>query len=454
MKKSLLRALILLALCVFFVPQQTQAVTLKSRKSKVYIRKNQIKSFRVKGISKKIKWHSKNKHVARITKRGNIQALHAGKATIYGKAKGRTYKCKVVVVNISKTKAFMKKGSKKKLKVFHGGDKVTWRSTNASVATVKNGKVRAVGSGVCTIVARARGYKFKCKVYVPAVVFPTGKLTMANKLYKPPVPEEEPEETTEETIEEVANTVFANAAATGGKKVGKIKTKYFRKHPRFSSSKPSVAKVLSDGTVIALKAGSTTITVSANGLKYSQRISISSQPVDIFLKHLNRYNRYVKAHGRYFKRYDTPEDTFADAKEKVSQKKTAKINCRAPETWAFYDMGFIPSKIYAKNGSFRGTFKGTMKLYLTRLKSDPAIGLTYREAINNGYLKPGDICCFKNRTHTFTYSGVGYCFFDAGSLAQMSGYTNVGCRPDYSKITYYSDRKISEILRWNSYIGK
>ena len=121
MKKSLLRALILLALCVFFVPQQTQAVTLKSRKSKVYIRKNQIKSFRVKGISKKIKWHSKNKHVARITKRGNIQALHAGKATIYGKAKGRTYKCKVVVVNISKTKKKKKKGSKKKLKVFHGG---------------------------------------------------------------------------------------------------------------------------------------------------------------------------------------------------------------------------------------------------------------------------------------------------------------------------------------------
>lgn len=440
MKKHLIRTLFLLCLCVLLVPCRPQAAkvrtaTLTKRKSKVYMRKNQLKRFRIKGCKKKIRWRTKNKTNISISRYGIVQGLKAGTAVIRGKAKGKTYKCRIVVVNISKKNAFLKTGDGKKLRVIHGGDNVKWSSTDKTVATVKNGEVKAHGTGKCTITAKARGYTFHCKVFVPSVTFPTGRITTSTTL--------------PETPAESSPTDATPASATSVKVAAKIKVENFKHMPRFYSSNPSVAEVLDDGSIIANGSGSTTITVKGDGLEFTHVLVISNSQVDRFLKYLKKYNKYVKAHGEYFKRADTPEESFADVKKLVSQGKTAKINCRAPSSWAFYDMGFRPSAVYGKNGTFKSCFKGTMKLYLTRITKGPVIGLTYRQAVDQGLLQPGDICCFKGRTHTFTYSGEGYKFYDAGSLCQRAGYSKVGCCPDYTVLKYNEDRYINEILRWN-----
>ena len=78
-------------------------------------------------------------------------------------------------VNISKKKLSLKKGKTKKLKAkavigkrkvkVHRG--VKWESSNPNVATVRNGKIKAVGKGTAKIYAYAQNGKFaKCTVTV------------------------------------------------------------------------------------------------------------------------------------------------------------------------------------------------------------------------------------------------------------------------------------------------
>lgn len=50
------------------------------------------------GVLKNVKWVSSNEKVAMVTKRGIIIALKRGKAVITGHVHGRTYTCKLKVV--------------------------------------------------------------------------------------------------------------------------------------------------------------------------------------------------------------------------------------------------------------------------------------------------------------------------------------------------------------------
>lgn len=62
----------------------------------------------------------------------------------------------------------------KKLKVNHTKAKVKWSSSNKKIAKVsKKGTVKAVKPGKCTIYAKVKGKKLKCKV---EVVFQTAIL--------------------------------------------------------------------------------------------------------------------------------------------------------------------------------------------------------------------------------------------------------------------------------------
>ena len=64
------------------------------------------------------------------------------------------------------------------------------------------------------------------------------------------------------------------------------------------------------------------------------------------------------------------------------------------------------------------------------------------------------MCTFRGRTHTFTYSGKGYKFYDGGKICEMTGYGKIGLLLDFStgkarKYNFDSQEKlISEILRW------
>jgi hypothetical protein len=171
--------------------------------------------------------------------------------------------------------------------------------------------------------------------------------------------------------------------------------------------------------------------------------------VDIYLNHLQKYSNYVKKNGEYFKRDDKPVETFQEVKKLVNKKETVYVNCRAHCCWAFHDMGITPYIVYAKEGTFRSRYKGTMTKYLKRITVGGPVGKNFKQAIDSGTLKPGDICTFENQTHTFTYSGIGYLFYDGGTVVSMQGYSNVGLLMDYSSVRYYKNKTISEVLRWN-----
>ena len=126
-----------------------------------------------------VEWKSSNPKVAKVNQTGKVTALKAGKATITCTAKdgsGVSAKCVITVQNqlvtrikLNKTKLSVKMGKTYQLKVktIKPSDafnkKVTWKSSNKKIATVdKNGKVKALKKGTCTITCTAAdGSKIK-----------------------------------------------------------------------------------------------------------------------------------------------------------------------------------------------------------------------------------------------------------------------------------------------------
>lgn len=422
MKGKMIIAFSLIVMCLSCLGLDARAVTVKSKKGVVYLKAGEKKKIKVRGYAKLPKWKSKNKNIVITPQKGYIQTLKAGKTKIYAKIKKKMVKCTVVVMEKNKPVISLKKGTSGKLKVKYGGKKVNWKSSNTKVAKVSDGTVKAKGSGTAFIKAKAHGRTFKFKVYVPEVTVSNTSLVAS-----PP----------------------AEYGITASKSTALLKVKNNRYTPSYASSNPSVASVDAAGNIIALQKGSTIISATVDGLVYHTTISVSDRPVDIYLNYVEKYSKYVKKHGKYFKRADTPDESYQAAKEKVNQNKTAYVNCRAHCTWAFYDMGLTKKGIWAKEGSFAGKYKGTMTLHLSRMTAGGPIGKNYKDAVDAGLLRPGDICAFKNQTHTFTYTGVGYEFYDGGSVLENAGYSNVGLRFDYSKKSYYKNKVISEVLRWN-----
>lgn len=135
------------------------------------------------GTAKKLTWKSNNKKVA-VVKNGKVTAKREGKATItVTTSDGKKAVCKVTVT----TKAPVKKQPTKvalnqkklTLSVCTGATlkatvtptdavkKLTWKSSNTKVATVKNGKVTAKKNGKATITVRTgNGKEAVCQVTV------------------------------------------------------------------------------------------------------------------------------------------------------------------------------------------------------------------------------------------------------------------------------------------------
>lgn len=71
----------------------------KLNHKKVTMFVGQTKKLKIKNKRKnaKVKWYSKNKSVAKVTKKGKVIAKNVGKTTIIAKVKKKKYKCRVVV---------------------------------------------------------------------------------------------------------------------------------------------------------------------------------------------------------------------------------------------------------------------------------------------------------------------------------------------------------------------
>ena len=108
-------------------------------------------------------WSSSNENVATVSE-GNVTAVGAGTATITAKSRdgGKTASCTVTVtdgtikvqsISLKSTTEILTKGSTKTIYAVYNPSNVTdkvltWSSSNTGVATVSEGVVKAVGTGV------------------------------------------------------------------------------------------------------------------------------------------------------------------------------------------------------------------------------------------------------------------------------------------------------------------
>ena len=156
-----------------------KGISIKLSKTSVSLYKGKSKQLRatVTGTNKKPSWTSSNKSVATVNSNGKITAKKRGSTTITCKIGNKKATCKVTVKNPVKTKNSLKLNKSKismyitestKIKATASGNskKVTWKSSNTKVATVKNGTVTAKKAGTVTITAICNGIKKTCRVTV------------------------------------------------------------------------------------------------------------------------------------------------------------------------------------------------------------------------------------------------------------------------------------------------
>ena len=175
---------------------------------------------------------------------------------------------------------------------------------------------------------------------------------------------------------------------------------------------------------------------------------------DTVITLLSQYNKAIKKYSALtVNEYVSGLDTFKKAETKWKHNKTVGITCVVPLRWALAEMGITRSDgkalIAAVRGSFRESYTGGVKNHLSRITEGAPIGYGTKSAIDKGLLKKGDIVCWKDATHTATYSGEGYFFYEGGGSCVKNGHYPNGIKLNYGE-NFYRNKKISEILRWKA----
>ena len=201
---------------------------------------------------KSLKWESSDPNVAIVSSKGKVTAIGAGTAKITAKTKdGSNIKvtCTVVVIKaapvtamtVSASDITLVKGTSENMNVTVSPsgttDSITYHSDNKSVATVSSkGLIKGKRPGTATITATASS---GVQVAVTATVVGLNKTSMTLEQY----------DSDELWVEAISDNV------------------------KWSSSNPAVARV-NNGTVVARKVGTCTITASVRGVKLSCSVRV------------------------------------------------------------------------------------------------------------------------------------------------------------------------------------
>lgn len=221
---------------------------------------------------KSVTFKSSNPSIAKVSAKGVVTGMKAGKATITcTTVDGKTAKCSVKVENVkpqsvklSASSVTLKIGSSKKITATVApaqafDKKVKWSSSNTKVATVSsNGTIKAVGIGKATITCTtvSGGKKATCKVTVSPVKVTSIKLS--------------------------ASSVTIDCTKSYSLKATVAPKNATNKAVKWSSSNTKVAKVDKNGKVTAVGKGSAVITCkAADGSKVSAKCKITVTKTDV-----------------------------------------------------------------------------------------------------------------------------------------------------------------------------
>lgn len=199
----------------------------------------------VNGVKTSATWKSSKSSIATVSN-GKVTAKKTGTATITATINGKKVTCKVKVINVALSKRSVKvyPGTSQTIKATVQGvsKKVSWKSKNTKIATVKNGKITGKKVGKTVVTMTAGGITKECKVQV---LKPTIKLNKTKM------------------------TIYIKKSKTL-----KATVKGKSKKVKWKSSKPAVATV-KNGKVTAKRDGTTIITASCNGVKATCKVKVT-----------------------------------------------------------------------------------------------------------------------------------------------------------------------------------
>ena len=213
---------------------------------------------------KTVTWASTKTDVATVDNNGKVTGVNNGVASVTATSGGKSASCKVNVVvkvksiTLSQTSATIAVGQEPltltaTISPDNAADKtVTWTTSDATVATVNNGKVTAVKVGTATITAKAGDKSAVCEITV--VPTPVTSVTLSQ---------------TSASLK-VGETVTLTATVKPDDATDKTVT--------WSTSDGSVATV-SNGVVTAKKVGVASITAKAGDVSATCEITVVPTPV-------------------------------------------------------------------------------------------------------------------------------------------------------------------------------
>ncbi len=357
-------------------------------------------------------------------------------------------------ISLNRTACTMKSGQSLKLKatVLKKKDKkkkIVWSSGKKSVATVSSkGLIRAKKGGKATITAKIKGtgYKAKCSITVgypvtmiqpesaDLLLFPGEKNRILSRVY--------PANAADPSL----NYVSGNPRVVQVDSWGAVTAK--------AEGEADIILKAADGSGKSAKVHVKVMAFSGT-LSLQQNLSLRTRKLMALME---EYSSFIKQYGNLcYKNGSNPAKTYGEAREKAASGSRIPLNCAAPLNWALYEMGYL------SRGTVYGTAKGFVvpdkaaKALLTRdadfISTGPAMGCCVQTASDLGAIQCGDILSIdiSGINHTVVYAGRSpqglAMVYEAGGIAQSTGYANCGCGLLDDSKTSYSKYSITEILR-------
>ncbi len=209
--------------------------------SKVAIYNGKYANLVLKGAVGAVKWKTSNSKIVAVNQKGLIKGKKPGKAVITAVHNGKEYKCIVTVVDqkLSASKLALSTGTKKTLTLKGAVGTVTWKTSNARIATVNSkGVVEGKKAGSAVITAVHGGKEYKCVVNVIVPKLNATKLNL------------------------------------GVGKYGKLELKGATETVKWKTGNSKIVVVNRKGLILGMKKGSTVISATHAGKVYKCAVTV------------------------------------------------------------------------------------------------------------------------------------------------------------------------------------